>query len=166
MAAGDGLISMTPTSVSIGSGTGSINADGGVDFSAATSITVNGVFTADYDNYLIVVYSEESGNYTFALNGITGTYTTQTLLARSSDNAIIGARAGTTDATGTHIRAICNIHLYGPFLSAATAGRSVGALIDQKEAAFTTPAGSASGFVLNAGASTRTGNIHVFGYEE
>ena len=143
------------------------NANGGVDFQNVVRVSLNDVFTSDYDNYLIVLsLYETNGNFTFALDSITGTYTTQFLLVRSADNAVIGGRAPSTDKTESHIRGICQIHLYGPFLPDATAGRTVGGRIDFKDAAFTTPAGSASGFTLDAGANASTGNIIVMGYAE
>jgi hypothetical protein len=55
MAAGDGLVSMTPSSIAHSGTSASINADGGVDFTAVTELSLNGVFTSDYDNYLIVM---------------------------------------------------------------------------------------------------------------
>lgn len=50
-----GLIPMRPTSVVIGTGTGSASALGVVSFSGATSITLNNVFTSAYRNYRIVI---------------------------------------------------------------------------------------------------------------
>ena len=63
MAAGDGLVTMTPTSIAVaGAGSSaSINSDGGVDFTSATSLSLNGVFTSGYDNYLLVIFHEWSG---------------------------------------------------------------------------------------------------------
>jgi hypothetical protein len=63
MAAGDGLVIMTPTSIAHAGTSASINADGGVDFTAVTSLSLNGVFTSAHDNYLIVIrYVAASGD--------------------------------------------------------------------------------------------------------
>ena len=48
-----GLTLITPSSVA-GSGV-SVSASGKVTFTAATSVSVNGVFSATHDNYLVVV---------------------------------------------------------------------------------------------------------------
>lgn len=48
-----GLVAMKPTSVSVGSGSASINSSGVVTFTGATSVTLNGVFTSTYTNYLV-----------------------------------------------------------------------------------------------------------------
>jgi hypothetical protein len=50
-----GLVQMVPTSISVGSGSGSVTGNGAISLSGASSVKVNGCFTADYDNYKIVV---------------------------------------------------------------------------------------------------------------
>ena len=57
--AGAGLDLVTPTSVA---GTGVTLSGGKVTFTAATTISVNGCFTATYDNYLIYVNGVSSGS--------------------------------------------------------------------------------------------------------
>jgi hypothetical protein len=54
-AAAPGMRLIVPTSVAVGSGTGSANAAGFVTFSGASSVSLNGVFSSTYDNYRIVV---------------------------------------------------------------------------------------------------------------
>lgn len=49
-----GLKLLTPTSIAIGSGTGSVNVNGSVTFSGASSVSLNGVFSSTYDNYKIL----------------------------------------------------------------------------------------------------------------
>ena len=53
-AAAAGLRMVVPTSVAVGSGSGSVDALGNVTFSGASSISLNGCFTSLYDNYRIV----------------------------------------------------------------------------------------------------------------
>ena len=53
-AAAAGLRMVVPTSVAVGSGTGSVDAIGNVTFSGASSVSVNGCFTTTYDNYRII----------------------------------------------------------------------------------------------------------------
>jgi hypothetical protein len=50
-----GLHMVTPTSVVVGSGTGSVAGQGAVTFSGASSVSLNGCFTTNYDNYRIIV---------------------------------------------------------------------------------------------------------------
>jgi len=49
----NGLVVMTPSSIAYSGTSASINADGSVDFSAVTELRLNGVFTSDYDNYMV-----------------------------------------------------------------------------------------------------------------
>lgn len=49
-----GLKLIVPTSVAVGSGTGTANAAGQVTFTGASSVSLNGVFTSTYDNYKIL----------------------------------------------------------------------------------------------------------------
>lgn len=46
-----GLISVVPTSVSVGSGSGSVATNGAVTFTGASSVSINGCFLSTYDNY-------------------------------------------------------------------------------------------------------------------
>ena len=49
-----GLVKIVPTSVAVGSGSGSVDSNGNVTFSGASSISLNGCFSSTYDNYWIV----------------------------------------------------------------------------------------------------------------
>jgi hypothetical protein len=51
-----GLTQIIPTSVSVGSGSGTVSAGGAVTFSGATSISLNGAFTSTYQNYRLLIY--------------------------------------------------------------------------------------------------------------
>jgi hypothetical protein len=50
-----GLSLITPTSIAVVSGSGSISATGAISFTSATGISLNGCFTSTYDNYKIVL---------------------------------------------------------------------------------------------------------------
>lgn len=45
---------IVPTSIAVGSGSGSISTQGAVTFSSASSISLNGVFSSTYDNYRLI----------------------------------------------------------------------------------------------------------------
>ena len=179
MAAGDGLVSMAPTSIVAGSGTATVNADGGVDFSGATPITLNGVFTSAYDNYLIVMRSDSPTlDAAYARLRVSGTdasgsnYTYQRLTAAST--TVSGARSTSQtnwrvgDASGSEYGD--TFHLYGPALAQPTAYRTVnagafnGAEINEFAGTHSLST-SYDGFTVYS-AVALTGNIHVFGYEE
>jgi len=181
MAAGDGLVSMTPTSIAHSGTSASINADGGVDFTAVTSLSLNGVFTSDYDNYLIVVRYVNTADvnvnakYRLAGTDTTGSdYSIQYLIARST--SLLAARQ-TGNASVLFIpgaiqqRSGVHIHVYGPALAQPTAHRTVSARgYDNAEIADTAGTHSLStvydGITLEPSSGNFTGNIHVFGYEE
>lgn len=55
-----GLKNVVPTSVQVGSGSATVNANGLVTFSGATSISLNGVFTSTYTNYKIILHQMRS----------------------------------------------------------------------------------------------------------
>jgi hypothetical protein len=57
-----GLRLLTPTSVPVGSGSSSVGTNGQVTFSGASSVSLNGVFTSTYDNYLILFNTLHSSN--------------------------------------------------------------------------------------------------------
>jgi hypothetical protein len=47
-----GLVQVIPTSIAVGSGSGSVAANGKITFTSVSSLTINGCFTSVYDNYL------------------------------------------------------------------------------------------------------------------
>jgi len=53
-----GLAKIVPSSVAVGSGTGSADSLGTVTFSSASSVSLNGVFNSTYDNYKIIFNSD------------------------------------------------------------------------------------------------------------
>ena len=134
-APGMGMALMTPTSIAYSGTSATIGANGSVEFSACSSLSLNGVFTADYDNYLI---SYRSVNTTYdtlgtmrlrssGTNDDTSSYAIQVL---DTDNTTITASRGTNvnkwevDVTSTTQRSGTNINIYGPFLTQPTAMRS------------------------------------------
>ena len=60
-----GLVQLIPSSVAVGSGSGSVDANGAVTFSAASSISLNGAFTSTYDHYRIIlnISTNSAGGY-------------------------------------------------------------------------------------------------------
>lgn len=183
MAAGDGLVTMTPTSIAKtgASSTASINADGAVDFTLCESISLNGVFATGFDNYLIVIGGTSSAGAftrirmrTGGSDVTTGTYTIQHINVNST--SVTGGRDGTqTWLDAMYWQSTLNnnfqIHVYGPNLAQPTALRCVTQDSDSSARIYET-AGTHSlstaydsiSFFRSSG--TFTGNVVVFGYEE
>jgi hypothetical protein len=180
MAAGDGLVSMKPTSIAHSGTSASINADGGVDFTAVTSLSLNGVFTSEMDNYLVVwngsmnvaiitllklraAGTDTTANYNYQQLLVDGT--TRSGSRATGDPYALVADSGTTTSGET-------MHFYGPYLAQPTAIRTVSAssrntarIVDH--AITQSDSTQFDGFTLVPNSSREmTGTVHVFGYEE
>ena len=132
-----GMVLMTPTSIA-STGTGnssSIGANGSVTFSSCETLSLNGVFTSDYDNYMIVMRTDPSGARLLeARLRASGTdasgsnYTYQMLAAGST--TVSAGRTASQSVTrfgyfdGATMNGI-SIYCFGPYLSQPTALRSV-----------------------------------------
>jgi len=129
-----GLKLIVPTSVTNIGGSSSVSATGKVTFtSITTSLSVNGVFSSTYDNYLVVwrgTNATGNGGWTMKLrlsgSDATNNYTYQYLSAENT--TVSGARAtfsaaaaGTTrtESGGSHF------YIYGPALAQPTTMRIV-----------------------------------------
>lgn len=184
MAAGDGLISMTPTSIAYSGTSAGINADGGVDFSGIFELELRGVFSTNYENYVLVINNTCTGERTIVSQLMSGTtrdsalnYANQALFGNGG--SVTGTRS--TGAGGFNIAFAggsgtltggSHIMIYGPYLSQPTVFRSVisrptsGAVTDER-CGTNSSSSSYDGIYLSINsADTMTGTIHVFGYEE
>lgn len=132
----NGLVVMTPTTVAKtgASSTATINADGSVTFGSCETLSLNGVFTSSYDNYMIVCRNvgntsdslemrwrasgtDDSGsNYTFQILRANGT------AVEAERNTGQRTRFGVTSSTA---RSGQIAYVFGPHLSQPTAHRSV-----------------------------------------
>jgi hypothetical protein len=131
-AAATGLRMVVPTSVSVGSGSGSVDAIGNVTFSGVSSLSLNGCFTDTYDNYKIILdISAVSGSNEFRIRGrdsITGdnssaTYHFQLIDIIGTGTAI--SKTSTTGATSSYFGyydnpAIVTVDVYKPKLTTPT----------------------------------------------
>lgn len=182
----NGLVVMTPTSIaSTGTGSSSsIGANGKVTFSSCTSLSLNGVFTSSYDNYMIslrYVYGdgEDYPAYRLRVGGADATGTNYTYQRITADGTTVGGARetltiGVLGYGSTAQRSGLTIFMFGPNLAQPTAARSVsvsgyaGGYIYE-----TTTTHSVStaydGFTLldYAGvARTKTGAITVYGFNK
>ena len=176
----NGLHLITPTSTAK-TGTGStatINTNGSVTFSSCETLSLNGVFSADYDNYMIVARHSTTNDYAWRIrfrasgtdNSTASSYVHQYLF--SSSTTIEGARTttnyGQLSNRGNTQRAGVVGWVYGPFLAQPTAYRSVMA-DDYLSAAVLDFAGthnqstSYDGITFIAAAGSFTGLVAVYG---
>lgn len=159
----NGLYLVKPTSIA-STGTGnssSISANGSVAFSSCATLSLNGVFSADYDNYMIVMRTHANTSIDLYLrlraNGTDDTvsnYVSQTLLATSTSFAV--GRGGLlsywwTGSFSSELRSGSVCYLYGPFLNQETACR------------FVTVSDSGSAMVFDA-ASTHNQTVSYDGF--
>jgi hypothetical protein len=128
-----GLKVCTPTSIAYSGTSASSNADGSVSFSGVTSVSLNGVFTGDYDNYMISMRftsSSATQNLTARLR-LSGTdasgadYVRQVLYAQTTsvlaqrNTSYTGLYIGLSDTSHSGFSA----YVFGPALAQPTAVR-------------------------------------------
>jgi len=132
----NGLILLTPTSASSSEGTTTINANGSISLTNVQYLRVEGVFSADYDNYMIVAHYDPASLTAWQIRLMSGStidgasnYTTQILTVDSTTVSAYRTgpggnwvcNYGDTTANG------CVYYLYGPYLAQPTAIRCVDA---------------------------------------
>jgi hypothetical protein len=177
-----GMVLMTPTSIA-STGTGnssSIGANGSVTFSSCATLSLNGVFTSDYDNYMVVMRRSASAasiTLTARLRDSTpadasGTdYTRQYLYASSTSVTAARETAQTSfrfGAASSIQRDGDVVYIYGPNLVQPTAIRNVGVFsnsdADLIDAASTHSLSTAySGITVIASTGTISGLVSVYG---
>jgi hypothetical protein len=153
-----------------------------VVFTAATTININGCFSADYDNYLIVVRHKMASapadglNFRLRVSGSDASgsnYTAQRLLAASTTVSGIRYSSVTSGAVGfsTAYENGDHLYLYGPYLAQPTAARNVSAAGTDYASIYdyaTTHSLSTSydGITIFPLASTITGALTIYGLSQ
>lgn len=177
----NGLVVMTPSSIAYSGTSASINADGSVVFSACSTLTINGIFTSSYDNYMLALrVTDTYDNDTLSVRLVSGgtittdsNYTHQYLLAT-------GTTVGSGRSTTTSSFRLTNpgnreggttAYFFGPFLSQPTAVRDtgIGALSNATIVDFCgthSTAGSYDGLWLDPQNGVFTGLLTVFGFNQ
>jgi hypothetical protein len=183
-AAGDGIVLMKPTSI-VATGAGSsatISQTGSVTFASCATLSLNGVFNTDYDNYMMVMRMTSASsdtNINLRLrvggtdNSTASSYTRQALAADGT--SVTGIRASSDSATPftaafTTQREGSSAFFYGPFLAQPTAMRQVSALAFGSAYIYDTAhthnqSTSYDGFTLLGQTSAFTGLISIYGLE-
>jgi hypothetical protein len=161
-----------------GSQTAAIVGQGSVEFANATSLSLNGVFTSEFDNYMIAIRCVDSGTKTLRMrlrgsgtdNSTASSYVAQRL--RAASTSVSGSRttsniADLTDL-GLNNRSGLQVFLYGPNLAQPTAVRSITINGDNggniNDHAFTHNQSVAyDGCSLIMSSGTMTGLVSVYG---
>jgi hypothetical protein len=129
-----GMVLLAPTTINHTGTSASIGTNGRVTFTAVTALSLNGVFSADFDNYVVSILCQASADegiqirYRAAGTDANGNnYTAQFISAASTTLA-----AGRSTSTLQTIANVTNVqrngvtaYIYGPFLAQPTALRSV-----------------------------------------
>ncbi len=192
-AAAPGLRLIVPTSVSVGSGSGSVSAVGTVTFSGASSVSLNDVFSSTYDRYKILVdgntsltsavsilmrlrvsgSDNTSSNYRWTSIYLRDNSAAPTVSGEGSNGTNTFAVAGSLSSTAG-FTAINTIELANPFATKNTALTNINYVYDQSGplgyvytgGAIMTVTTSYTGFTLYTSSGTMTGTIQVYGYKD
>jgi hypothetical protein len=177
-----GLVPVVPTSVTNGSTT----ADGQISFSAQTSVSLNGVFSAAYDAYLVLLdIDTAAGNTAVSLRlraaGTDNSTASSYLMAMTGINSSGTASNITTAATsGTFMYlpsgyqyGSASITLFDPFAAVQTKANLLASGTDSAYSSFAgrsgaighTQAVSYDGITFVTSAAI-TGTIRVYGYSK
>ena len=174
-----GLKLITPSSVA-GSGVSLTGAK--VVFTAATSVSVNGVFSATHDNYLVVVRGSvaTSGSaitHRWRVGGsdATGANYARQYLEAEGTNVTSSRQTGATSSPWSSFNNTLpqgfHTYLYGPALAQPTAYRSI-SVQSYNDATITEYAGTHSlstaydGFTLYPSANNITGALTIYGLSQ
>jgi hypothetical protein len=174
-----GLSLITPTSIAVTGGSGSIGANGVVTFTSASAISLNGCFTSTYKNYLVNLSCSADSNRDLhlrfrasATDKTTGYYRNNTAMTYSSTtvNGVAGNNIGyhfIGYSWSSGLEASSTIQVSNPQDSAQ---RSVihfqtnGGDYWVSGSGFQVDSTSFDGFTIFPNAGTITGLIRVYGY--
>jgi len=178
----NGLVVMTPSSIAYSGTSASINADGSVDFSAVTELRLNGVFTSDYDNYMVTWRGTTStGTNIYARFGSGGGTPSATGYVDQRINADNTSVAAVRGSVSTYAwlhsdyatqKSGFTTYFFGPYLAQPTAWRTV-AVPDYQSAYIRDLAGTHSAstsytdlYLERMSSGTMTGLVTVFGFNQ
>jgi hypothetical protein len=176
-----GLAKIVPSSVAVGSGTGSASTTGTVTFSGCSSVSLNNVFSSTYDNYLIQ-FNNVLGNAGFvglrlrtSTDETSSQYFTQEIFGGGSSLSATRTSSATSWAACFRIEsAVQNLGsmvIYNPFntvvttaqtsLTTAASGTGIDLTFSGRGLNTTT---SYTGFTIIPSSNNITGSISVYGY--
>jgi hypothetical protein len=182
-----GLIQIVPSSVAVGSGSGTFDANGRVTFTGASSISLNDVFNSTYDAYRIHYIANSSSftdgnlrlrfrvsgadnttsNYYTQVVGFTDFNNTDNFRESNSTSFFVGA----TDAGNSNGQYSVKVDFFNVFNTNYTNGHGQsetvagsGALTLYNTGHLFNATTSFTGFTLYPSGGSFTGTISVYGY--
>jgi hypothetical protein len=179
-----GVKLIVPSSVTVGSGSGSVATQGTVSFSGASSVSINGCFSSTYDHYEIkfqgvastnisllmrmrVSGADDSGN-NYQANSIFATPASTTIGSATGNSSATSAIYPVFMTTGKHLT---TIQMSNPFETSATpmtyhswSGDGTSGF-NLWGAGRHTGSTSYTGFSLITSSGTITGTVSVYGYK-
>jgi hypothetical protein len=172
-----GMKLVVPTSVVVGSGSGSVGTSGAVTFSGASNVSLNGCFTSAYKNYLIKIeaINSASNGSNFRLRAgsdlSTSIYYTQRVgVASTTLGGSRSAPSTTADISAYGaVETFWDINFYRPQTTSTKYWSSKASAHDGTTTYFQDAAGyvnsttACDGFTWQVGAGTMTGEIRVYG---
>ena len=180
-----GLVPIVPTSVAVGSGTGSVGASGLITFSGVSSVSINGCFTSAYTNYRVVARYTNASTLTalycrLRASGTNATTNYDTTGFRSFNNLAIESNGYNTDvqqyANSANVAGAYNggiFDFFGPaealstnFISTHSATEAGTAGVNWFSAWYNDNQTSYDGFTITVAASTLSGTLMVYGYSK
>jgi len=180
-----GLAKIVPTSVAVGSGSGSANGNGTVTFSGASTVSLNGVFSANYTHYKILCSNTGSTsitalNFKMRVNGTdsTGLYYGGANGANSESNYTIfvqlnGVSAMRFGVAKSGETAMVEMTISNPFSSSARTQFSNSYIFTDGTNGRAYYSGGSNvestsfdGFTLIPDTGTITGTVSVYGFNQ
>jgi hypothetical protein len=182
-----GMVQLLPSSVTVGSGSSTVNGNGQVSFSGSSSVSLNGVFSSTYLRYLVMVNVTSATNNDRSIflklrNAGTDTSTyynsfiaagtrsgTTSNLAQFDDTN--GYKLGEIDGPETGNNFAAAVHLIGPFVNDRSQMHIQTSFVDTggnfrygAGGGNRTAGGSHDSLNLISSAGTITGTVSVYGY--
>jgi len=175
---------IVPSSVAVGSGSGSVGTSGAVTFSGASSVSLNDCFTSTYDNYRIVCHltnTSTADGLNLRLRVSSADNTTSNYNgARVESNASASANRYFVGSTSFDVNATDDggvahgfvLDLQAPFATNRTVGQIIsmgqdsGANYSSRSGGYVFSATTSfTGFTIFPGSGTIAGTIRVYGYK-
>jgi hypothetical protein len=176
-----GLVEITPSTISVSGGSGSISATGAVSFTSASAISLNDVFSATYDNYRIVLTATNSVgnsdlNFRLRFSGTdnsSANYHRQRFTSSSTSNAGTRTTGGTNAVLGELFTSNSMIvtDICSPFVATPTTFISNGnyngtSPIIMIHNNFHNVSDSFTGFTIFPASNNISGIVSVYGYNK
>jgi hypothetical protein len=178
-----GLVPVVPSSVVVASGSASVNALGQVSFTGASTISLNGIFTSVYRNYLINIKAPVSStggniNYRFRAAGTDNSTSNYQFTGLYSGTINNGTANGTNQAFATLVsinsswqNGTGQLFIQAPQTTEVTtahyaAGGQAGQIYSLSGTSFLNVNASFDGISFIMSSGTFTGNLQVFGYND